>query len=94
MKQTLFGIGSCVFPLIVIVILVAVMIVMPNIESDSEIPEISPPLAITMLILSLLATGGIWFFIIYDIIHVSKNVHIDTRKKILELLLNKRSLYI
>ena len=73
MKQKLLGIGSVIFPIYVIAAMVALIVLAPNIEPDARIPERLIPLFAAGMIFLFISVIGIWFFIIYDIIHTAKN---------------------
>jgi len=69
----LLVIGSIVFPAYVFVMLVAVLLLPLFADMEREIPPEFWVPVILALVLTFISVAGIWFFIIFDIVHVARN---------------------
>ena len=70
----LLVIGSIVFPAYVLVTLVAVML-LPLLVDDME-KELPPGYIVPIIlafVVEAISVAGIWFFIIFDIVHIARN---------------------
>lgn len=73
MKNKLLGIGSFVFTLYIIFAIVVAFILSKNVDPAAQIPRNMLPFVVTGMILLFISVIGVWFFIIYDIVHIAKN---------------------
>ena len=73
MKQKLLGLGSFLLPAYVIVAMAALIVLAPNIDPDARVPDKAIPFLTVGMVLLFVSVLGVWFFIIFDIIHAAKN---------------------
>lgn len=72
MKIQILKALSLVFPLMLISSFF-VMLILALIWPANDIPSVLKPLLIFLFLIALISVIGIWFFIIYEIIHIVKN---------------------
>ena len=73
MKSKLLGIGSFCCSAYLLLMTVTIMVMPMFVNMEGEIPVPLRPVVVVAMILLLIAVLGIWFFIIFDIIHVARN---------------------
>ncbi len=81
MKNKLLGIGSILFPIYTIVSMGFALFIAVTVDPEAQIPDSVLPFLITGMIFLFISVIGIWFFIIYDIIHIAKNHEMSGGKK-------------
>ncbi|RPJ38565.1 MAG: hypothetical protein EHM35_04245 [Planctomycetaceae bacterium] len=69
----LLVIGSIVFPAYVLATIVVILLLPLFADMDSEIPPKLVMPVILAIVLLFISVAGIWFFIIFDIVHVARN---------------------
>ncbi|KAA3657759.1 MAG: hypothetical protein DWQ04_27150 [Chloroflexi bacterium] len=82
MKSKLLGFGSFFFPAFIVFIIITVMLMPMYVDMEGEIPVPLRPYVVGSLILLFLSVIGLWFFIIYDIVHAVRNPNLSTKTKI------------
>ena len=53
--------------------MIAVLIIAPGVDPEAQVPDDVIPFLIIGMVLLFISVAGVWFFIIYDTIHVAKN---------------------
>ncbi len=73
MRNKLLGIGSLLFPAYAIAMLIVAALMSFCVEADARIPEAFLPAVVALLVFTFLSVAGLWFFIIFDIVHIPMN---------------------
>ena len=82
MKSKLLGFVSFFCSIYILVITVTIMVMPIFVDMDGEIPVPLRPVVVGAMILLFMAVLGIWFLIIFDIIHIARNPVLSGKTKI------------
>lgn len=82
MKSKLIAFGSFACPAVVILVCIAVLIMPFVVNLEDEIPVSFRPAVVMVMVLLLLSVIGVWFFIVYDIIHVTQNSNVPEKARV------------
>ncbi|WP_395748268.1 hypothetical protein [Prosthecobacter sp.] len=81
MKQKLLAIGSVVFPLLFVAETIALLLMTQNMAPDATIPRHLLPWVLLGMVMLLVTIIGIWFYIVYFMIHAIRNQSLSNGMK-------------
>jgi hypothetical protein len=81
MKNMILKVLSLFSPLLFLGTIIAFFILLAGCSGDEIPPQMIPYLAMTVGLL-FLSVIGIWFFIVYDIVHIAKRQEFSSAKKV------------
>ena len=85
-KRKLLGIGSFLLPIIIIIELIIALVISQAVDTNAQFPEHMIPILIIGMCLLFISVIGVWFYIIYDIIHIVQNPLLSGKTKVVWII--------
>ena len=82
MKRMFLRFGGLVVPILLIGTLVAFVVLLGTAGPDDQLPSVVVLFLAATVITVFLCVAALWFFIIYDIIHVARNPAFTNAQKV------------
>jgi hypothetical protein len=82
MNKLLLALGNVVFPSVILCGGIGAAILLRSVKLEDEIPPPLRPVVGLALVLLLISVIGVFSFVIFDIIHASRNARLSNRDRV------------